>query len=229
MAAATGQASWAKGARGEVHVGRLLEELAPEYGVWHDLTFPESAANLDHLVIGPNGVFAVNTKNHSGGRVTVYPNAVWVNGREHDYGRAVRREAATTKQVLGSDAWVTPMLVVLADRFEVKGEPRGVAVCRAEDVVRVVRDHPGHLTTEAQRRLRSRAVEWASASVGAAPPRRTRVLQSSPIVPTELVVAAIALAGLLVAGALVAQGATLSAIVALGMAIGVLKLVVDRR
>jgi hypothetical protein len=54
-----------RGARGEEHVGRLLEHL-PERGwhVVHDASF--GRGNVDHILIGPGGVFTVETKSHPG-------------------------------------------------------------------------------------------------------------------------------------------------------------------
>jgi hypothetical protein len=54
-----------RGATGEEQVGALLEELAA--GGWrviHDVTLGHG--NVDHILIGPAGVFTVETKSHPG-------------------------------------------------------------------------------------------------------------------------------------------------------------------
>lgn len=49
------------GLRGERMVGRMLERLrADGYDVFHDL--PGDGFNVDHVLVGPGGVFAVETK-----------------------------------------------------------------------------------------------------------------------------------------------------------------------
>jgi hypothetical protein len=54
-----------RGATGEEHVGRLLEELAGcGWRVVHDVTLGHG--NVDHILIGPAGVFTVETKSHPG-------------------------------------------------------------------------------------------------------------------------------------------------------------------
>ncbi len=55
--------NWERGAEGERKVGAILDGLPAEYVVFHDLQIPGSDANVDHLVIGPNGVVAIDTKN----------------------------------------------------------------------------------------------------------------------------------------------------------------------
>jgi len=56
---------WRRGAEGEEHVGRILEGLSVEgWHVLHDVSF--GRGNIDHIAIGPGGVFTVETKSHSG-------------------------------------------------------------------------------------------------------------------------------------------------------------------
>jgi hypothetical protein len=55
--------AWRRGAAGERQTARLLDRLGPDgYAVLHDLALPDSPANLDHLVIGPSGVFVIDSK-----------------------------------------------------------------------------------------------------------------------------------------------------------------------
>lgn len=54
-----------RGASGEELVGGVLEELpGPHWRVLHDVVL--GRGNVDHVVIGPPGVFAVETKSHPG-------------------------------------------------------------------------------------------------------------------------------------------------------------------
>jgi Nuclease-related domain len=59
--------AWRRGAAGERRTARLLEPLERHgWAVLHDLALPGSRANLDHLVIGPGGVFAIDSKQYRG-------------------------------------------------------------------------------------------------------------------------------------------------------------------
>jgi hypothetical protein len=59
--------AWARGAAGERHVARLLDPLVEHgWAVHHDLRVPGSQANMDHLLVGPPGVFVVDAKHYSG-------------------------------------------------------------------------------------------------------------------------------------------------------------------
>jgi len=59
--------AWRRGAAGERRTARLLGQLE-RYGwaVLHDLAVPGSHANIDHLVIGPGGVFVIDSKQYRG-------------------------------------------------------------------------------------------------------------------------------------------------------------------
>ncbi|HEU5063665.1 MAG TPA: nuclease-related domain-containing protein [Solirubrobacterales bacterium] len=57
--------SWSQGAEGEEVVGRVLEELSADgWCVIHDVSF--GRGNIDHVVVGPGGLFTVETKSRAG-------------------------------------------------------------------------------------------------------------------------------------------------------------------
>ena len=58
--------SWNKGIKGEAIVAEYLNELPKDYFIFNDVKFPGSWGNLDHIIVGPNGVFVIETKNLSG-------------------------------------------------------------------------------------------------------------------------------------------------------------------
>jgi hypothetical protein len=59
--------AWRRGAAGERRTARLLCQLERHgWAVLHDLALPGSRANLDHLVIGPGGVFVIDSKQYRG-------------------------------------------------------------------------------------------------------------------------------------------------------------------
>lgn len=52
-------------ARAERHTARALDRLVRAgYTVLHDRALPESGANIDHLIVGPSGVWLVETDSH---------------------------------------------------------------------------------------------------------------------------------------------------------------------
>lgn len=54
------------GRDGEIKVAEILEELKPfGYKVFHDIIEKDKKFNIDHVIVGPAGVFTVETKTYS--------------------------------------------------------------------------------------------------------------------------------------------------------------------
>lgn len=60
--------AWAKGAAGEDENARRLEKRLAGYGVilLHDRHLPGQRSNIDHIAVGPSGVFVIDSKKLSG-------------------------------------------------------------------------------------------------------------------------------------------------------------------
>jgi Nuclease-related domain len=96
--------TWQRGAQGERRTARLLDRLTHDgFVVFHDLAVPGSPANVDHLVIGPTGVFAIDSKQWTGS-VHQSPDGLAL----HNHYRldrtleTVRWEAETVGRLLGT-------------------------------------------------------------------------------------------------------------------------------
>lgn len=57
--------AWADGEQGEVRVGSILDSCSGVRTL-HDRRIPRSKANIDHLAVGPGGVFVVDAKRYTG-------------------------------------------------------------------------------------------------------------------------------------------------------------------
>lgn len=126
---------WYKGALGEIAVGRILEGLGPEWLVLHAIPVGKGSSDIDHLLVGPAGVFTVNTKNHSGQSVWVAGRTLMVAGKKtrHLYNAAY--EAAWASKLLsaavGAAVDVTGMVVVVDPKsLTIRSQPDQVVVVR---------------------------------------------------------------------------------------------------
>jgi hypothetical protein len=99
--------AWRRGAAGERRTARLLERLTGDgYVVFHDLAMPgNSSANVDHLVIGPSGVFVIDSKQWTGSVHQGADGLTWHNHYPLDRTlETVRWEARAISRVLGTRA-----------------------------------------------------------------------------------------------------------------------------
>ncbi|MEO6500512.1 MAG: nuclease-related domain-containing protein [Jatrophihabitantaceae bacterium] len=63
--------AWKSGAVGERKLGEKLAGLGETIIALHDRRVPKSRANLDHVVIGPAGVYVIDAKRHKNAKITV--------------------------------------------------------------------------------------------------------------------------------------------------------------
>lgn len=136
----TEERNWRVGTKGEVKVGRQLDKLGDGWHRIHAVPVGEKGSDIDHVVIGPAGVFTLNTKCHPGARAWVGERAVTVNGYKTDYLRNSRYEADRTRKMLsdacGFQVPVTPVIVFVdLESFKVKQMPRDVHVTYRRHVV----------------------------------------------------------------------------------------------
>jgi len=108
-----------KGARGEEKVAGILESLPDAYHVFND--FSVGRSHVDHVVAGPGGVFAIETKFWNG-KVTVEDGHILLDGQLPDRSPLAQanREAATVRTALAAAGWnglVTPVVAFASDSF----------------------------------------------------------------------------------------------------------------
>jgi Nuclease-related domain len=99
--------------------------------VFHDLAVPDSPANVDHLVIGPSGVFVVDSKQWTGTVNQGADGLAWYNHYPLDRTlETVRWEAQVIGRLLGTRAH--PLLCVHGAHVRGGGlEAQGVAIVPA--------------------------------------------------------------------------------------------------
>lgn len=125
------------GARGEERVSAILKSLPDAYHVFND--FVAGGLHVDHVVAGPAGVFAIETKNWRG-TVTVEENTVLVDGRRPDRSplAQVRREAVQVRAALAGLGWkgdVTPVVAFASDTLATGPcELGGTVIMNARDL-----------------------------------------------------------------------------------------------
>jgi hypothetical protein len=92
-----------RGERGELHVAEVLEELRMDgYQPIHDIV--RDGFNVDHVLVGPGGIFAIETKYRSGKGEITFRNSegVFVGDR--------LEEKDCLKQALGSTAAIGELI-----------------------------------------------------------------------------------------------------------------------
>jgi hypothetical protein len=109
--------AWYLGALGEIVVAEKLEQLGPKWRVINAVPVGAGGSDIDHVVVGPAGVFTINTKAHANKKVWSAGNALRIKGFQSDCVRDSQDEAARASRLLtsatGRTIVVNPLIVMV--------------------------------------------------------------------------------------------------------------------
>ena len=154
-------------ALGELAVGESLERLDDSWAVLHGVPIGGADADVDHLVIGPGGVFAVSARNYSNQSVWVARGADVAPTGRRNHIRNSEFEIGRVEQLLGaavgSPVHTTGVIVVVDPRsVPTATPPRDVVVVSEARLLRWFADRPTVLAPTEVARLVSAAASPAT-------------------------------------------------------------------
>jgi hypothetical protein len=136
---------WRIGQEGERRTAKALRKLpSPDWRVWHDLP-GRSGTNVDHVVLGPAGLFLLDSENYSGeaaiegGELRVR----WLEDREDGWtchGLVPRMRAASAElserieSATGVRAWVQPVVVLWMPFTPERADVSGVCFVQGQSL-----------------------------------------------------------------------------------------------
>ncbi|CAN5508426.1 hypothetical protein BH09ACT4_BH09ACT4_03010 [soil metagenome] len=134
---------WLRGVRGELLMAERLQYLGPEWVVLHSVLV-DRFTDIDHIAIGPPGVFPINTKRLLDREVVVEDDVFRSDGWKKKFLAKSEIEARRVDSVLRRaqiSATVLPIIAISgAAKVRVKGQPqwhgRNIGVAAVEDVAR---------------------------------------------------------------------------------------------
>ena len=145
--------TWYEAAVSEIEVGDALAQLDDDWVVLHALPVGAGTTDIDHVVIGPGGVFIINTKNHPGQTVWASQRAFLVSGIRYPYIRNMEYEMGRVERLLGSASGIAVeaigiLAVVAARSITVRDKHRDVTVLPASTIVQWLVERPVVLSAE---------------------------------------------------------------------------------
>jgi len=106
---------WYRGVIGERRIADLLRELGEGWTVLHSVPVGKGTSDIDHVVIGPSGVFTINTKYSPNKDVWASGLGMYVGGFKQQYIRNSVGEARRASELLSNTSRLTvPVTGVLA-------------------------------------------------------------------------------------------------------------------
>jgi hypothetical protein len=141
---------WYLGMRGELTVTKTLESLSDEYVLLNDLMLPNGHGNIDHFLIGPNGLFVIETKNYSG-NVKCNRDDWFFNGQKtKSLSRQAKRNALIVRNSLETVfsehrtnfPFIEPVLVFVKHKDRLELHEPTIHVLKAEELVDFILNYP---------------------------------------------------------------------------------------
>jgi hypothetical protein len=145
-------------AKEEQRISAELDDLPSGWFVLHSLDIdPEKVArHVDHIAIGPGGMFMIYLEHQPGAKVWISEHNVTINGRDSDHLRQARFEARRTSGRLtdacGCDVAVQSVLMLIgAATMQTLSRPAEVHVRTQHDIRDWLCRQPTRLDAEAAR------------------------------------------------------------------------------
>lgn len=159
--------SYKKGKIGEALVKENLQRLSDNYYLINDIMLPESYGNIDHVILGPNGIFVVESKNYGGeiicngdewhrhykGGLTISMRGrpYWKPPREYGIGspsKQVKRNAVKLKQFIESQKifkkslklWIEGIVVFTNPNVYLRLNNPTVPILKVEEVYSFIKN-----------------------------------------------------------------------------------------
>lgn len=151
----TEERNWRLGAEGEELVAKEIAKLQqrdPRWRVIHDLRVGKRGANIDHILVGPPGIFVIDAKHWPNAAVKVYRSGPWIDGKKawKDF-NGVRKQAVLASNILSSATGMSisamPILAfVNPASFQVKDQPEDVIITYRKNLIKALSNYPEKIT-----------------------------------------------------------------------------------
>ena len=148
-----------RGAVAEEKTGAILDGLPEGNFVVHD--FDTGRGNIDHILVGPKGIFTLEVKSHRG-TVTFDNGSLLRDGKpfEKDFVKQAWAECFVVREILAKWEIKEPMaepLIVFSNAFvKVRGKANGASVINLKFLPSYLERLPDRLTTAEAGRIHNR-------------------------------------------------------------------------
>jgi len=139
-----GRSSGKKQAKPPV-IAEYLQELPDSYTIFHKVRIPQTRSLISHLIIGPNGIFIIQSRSMEGNFI-IRDDEWWrakANKRTKallNPGKLVKMNSIDLKMFLESHnvnvdyVWITPIVAFPQDRYTIEEPPLNYNLMPPEDV-----------------------------------------------------------------------------------------------
>jgi hypothetical protein len=158
------------GSQGEKNVIKTLtQNLNDDYSLINEVCLPSGGGDIDHIVLGPNGVFVLETKNWSG-RIIIDSDQ-WHRPGKHAMGSPslqAKRNAQKLKRLIDAapslralNIWVEGIVVLTNRHANVSINSPTVPILKLQQLTNHITNHTGNQLTQEQIRQIAKQIQNA--------------------------------------------------------------------
>ncbi len=154
------------GSEGEKIIAEQLEQLPDSYYVWNDVSISpfDRVAHIDHVVIGPTGVFILETKSYAG-KVTCDEKGNWRRSKKGRRGEVIDPSRSisqlnsysyTLKRLFlkhNLKLWIDRYIVSSTSKWEIKDKKIAESVIHVDELLDVIRKKKERLSPKITHRI----------------------------------------------------------------------------
>ncbi|MBU4535438.1 MAG: NERD domain-containing protein [Euryarchaeota archaeon] len=140
--------SWKKGDKGEKIVAWCLDELT-KCIIFNDVNLPQGRGNIDHVILSPNGLFVLETKNYKGrfavkGDEWFYKKDKRIIKSKSNPGKQIKRNALSLKKFLDHSmdmdkVWINSLVVMVNGHVDIIDPTPHYNIIRPSQIERAVK------------------------------------------------------------------------------------------
>jgi len=136
--------NWRQGIKAEKIVTDTLRNLDDSYYLINDIVLPKRRANIDHIILGPTGIFVIETKSY-GGKIKCERDDWWQdNGHIKSFSKQVKRNSTTLRRFIrkhiNKGVWVEGVVVLTDPNIKLELKYPSVAVLRPQELCNFIRN-----------------------------------------------------------------------------------------
>ncbi|AVX40811.1 Nuclease-related domain-containing protein (plasmid) [Carboxydocella thermautotrophica] len=154
------------GEQGEAEVSYVLKWLpGDKYKVYNDIALKVNGyetQQFDHIVVGDNGVFHIETKNYSG-KIVIYPNGNWVREKEgkteglENPSFQVLRHRRVLEELLGGHVPIVDVVVIANKGAIIEGsEHSTIPVIKSDVLLHFIENHKGTIDPTMRKQIENK-------------------------------------------------------------------------
>jgi hypothetical protein len=151
--------SWIKGDIGERITSHHLKKLPKEFVVFNDVILPERYGNIDHVVVGPTGIFVIETKNYTGsytvdGDDWYYNSDQGIEKTSSNPAGQVKSNSMALKHYLSIKGintyklWINSVVALTSPGLTIKNAPKNYKILRPSKLPRYIENNQETLKEE---------------------------------------------------------------------------------